>query len=262
MTLVRTIGVVDMKSVAFDVVRQQDGSTEHVPSDMYGSGSFTPRRVGTYLISASFWSWDCSGGPGTESQYRGPYTTPQIARSVVEGDPPATRYFWYRFPKNGLPLWPGIGFGSAIVGTGAACPTDSGSVKPITTTMRYTTDGRPPTLQSPSVRVTAQHGCRTQGGRERSRHSAWGRLTVNTSGGSKASAIVTPGHVLRVWLEMRLNGRVVSAIRVGSRERNGLQSWVRDSGSCPRAPGGCARLEHNRRAERSTATALRLVRRR
>jgi hypothetical protein len=32
-------------------------------------------------------SWDCSGGYPTESQRRGPFTTADITRVIVAGDP-------------------------------------------------------------------------------------------------------------------------------------------------------------------------------
>jgi hypothetical protein len=226
-------GFIDPASVVFDVVRQEDGTSEQLRPAL-DAVNFKPRTPGTYLISASFWSWDCSAGPGTQSQLKGPFTTAAITIKVVPGDPPAPRYAWKLLPRVST-----IPFGSAVFASDANCPPRSGSLKPITAIMRYTTDGRSPTRRSPSVRATAAHGCGTEEGRELIRHGAWGGVAVSGGG---ASVTVTPGHAMRVWLEYRWDGRVISAIRVRSRERGGKQRWVRDAGSCPAAPGGCARL--------------------
>jgi hypothetical protein len=232
MTLGHPKGVIDPTSVAFDIVRQEDGTTEQLRADTYGLATFRPHTADTYLISASFSSWDCSAGPGTQSQLKGPFTTAQVKINVVEPDPPTLRYYRRLWPKN-----PTFAPGSAEFGASANCPPASGSLKPITMTMRYTTDGRAPTRHSPGVSVTAPHGC-ADDGHPRYRHGVWGSLDVGSVG---AFASVTPGHVMRVWLELRWDGRVLSAIRVRSRERDGRQRWVLDTGRCPAAPGGCAR---------------------
>jgi hypothetical protein len=233
MLLVHSKGYPDPDSVVFDIVRQEDGTSEQRQPG-FDVWRFEPRVAGTYVISASFSSWDCSAGPGTQPQLKGPFTTAAITIKVVPGDPPAPRYAWKLLPRVST-----IPFGSAVFASDANCPRQSGSLKPITSIMRFTTDGRSPTPRSPSVRATAAHGCGTEDGRGGTRHGGWGGLAVSGLG---ASVTVTPGHQMRVWLEYRWDGRVISAIRVRSRERGGRQSWVRDTGSCPGAPGGCARM--------------------
>jgi hypothetical protein len=248
MFLGRYDGLIDVTTLVYNIVRQEGGTRTQVRgSGGNGEAEFKPSTPGTYLISATFMSWDCTAGPGTESQPRGPYTTPQITRNVVEGDAPGSRYTAALIPQRFLPR--GMPFGSAVLGNYARCHQGSGSRKPLTTIARYTLDGSKPTRRSPSARVTAPVGCGQENDEKhvhkQQRHGAWGRVRLDNSEGSKASVIVTPGHRLRVWLELRQGHRILSAIRARSRERGGRQGWVADKGSCAGAPGGCSRLHQD-----------------
>lgn len=230
---------VDETSVVYEVRRQEDGATVQLYADKTGAARFTPRETGTYLIHATFMSWDCSGGYPTESQRRGPFTTADITRVIVAGDPPKAVFHAFRLPKGYLP---GIPFGSARLVAMAQCDDVTGTVKPITSILRYTTNGRRPTVHSPTLRATGRQGCREQDGQIRDAQGAWGRISVSSIEGGDTLVTVTPGHVLRVWFELRMGKRVLGATRTRSRERNGLQRWVRDTGRCPGAPGGCASI--------------------
>jgi hypothetical protein len=238
-------GMYDPGSVVFEIRREEDGATIHVrPTQRQGDMAFrfAPRQPGSYAFHVSFDSYECSGGTPfapTEAQSRGPGSAPDATRIVVVGDPPKVDFRGVLLPKGYLA---GIPFGSARLSAIAHCNYETSTVKPLTSILHYTTDGRRPTVDSPTLRATAQKGCWGGDSQFRSARGAWGRVVVSAAKGGVTFVTVTPGRVVRVWFEVRIGARVVAATRARSRERNGLQRWVPDAGSCPGASGGCARI--------------------